>query len=169
MKHHIRSIVEIIRGIYLRFWRRNWTAFLTAIGAVSFAAGLISDRYNGKNNLAAFLLIAGIMMFSISMKKIWLRYQYVSKMGKFKCIATMVCGFLMLLSSLIVGCNLVTAWLDGEVHVAVRGGKGFFVDYEDNPKKFGFYFFFYSLVAPLLFVLGVLMLFKPRGLKEPKK
>lgn len=93
MKHHVCSIVAIIRGIYVRFWHRNWTAFLAANGTVSFATGLISDRYNGKNSLAALLLIAGIMMFSISMNKIWLRYQYVSKMGRFKCIATMVCGF----------------------------------------------------------------------------
>jgi len=153
----------------LRFWHRNWSALLAVIGAVSFAAGLVSDIYSGKNNLAAFLLIAGIMMLSISMKKRWLRYQSASKINRFKYIATMLCGLLMVLCSLIVGYNLVSAWFSGEIHVAVRGSKGFFVNYEYSPQKFGFYFFFYSLVAPITFVVGFLMLLKPRGFKQTEK
>ncbi len=150
-------------------WSRIWVVLVALISAILFATGSLSHAYNGKNDLAAFLLIAGLMMLSISVRQLWLRSSGPAKMQRFKGVTVFICGFLMMLCTVVVSSELVFAWFNGEIHVATRGGGGFFVNYDDDPKKFGFYFLFYSVVASVSFVVGCLMIIKPLGLKSADK
>ncbi|MBX8802655.1 hypothetical protein HBA92_18115 [Ochrobactrum sp. MR28] len=149
-------------------WLCKNPALIAMIGAVLFAGGVFSDVYYGRNAYAAFLLIMGVTLFSKGVSQIWNAAKLFDKKQRFQYIIIFFCGAVIFLLALLIGRSLVTAWLTGELRVAVRGGAGgFFVNYYENAKKFGFYFTFYTIIAPICFVAGLLMMLKPRLFRKP--
>ncbi|GAA0614358.1 hypothetical protein [Paenochrobactrum glaciei] len=143
-------------------WFRNNPAFIALIGALLFTGGVFLDVYSGKNNYVATLLIVGVTLFSPAISRIWTASKLYEKQQRFQFIIVILCGAVVFISSLFAGRLLLTAWLTGDLRIAVRGGGEFAVNYYENAKKFGFYFTVYTVLAPPGFVIGLFMMLKPR-------